>query len=67
MDLVEAIDVGISTDDDADDNDDEFDEKGHEEKEKMLGHDQKRRNSDPGVIPTPMSSANIFSKYVSFW
>lgn len=43
----------------------EFD-KGEDETELMLG-DGDRRGSDPGIIPTPMSHASFFSKYVSFW
>ena len=43
----------------------EFD-KGKNETELMLG-DEDRRGSDPGIIPTPMTHASFFSRYVSFW
>ena len=40
-------------------------EEGPEGEEKLLGPE--RRNSIPGIIPSPMATASIFSKYVSFW
>ena len=43
----------------------EFDE-GNNETELML-KDEDRRESDPGIQPTPMAHASFFSKYISFW
>ena len=40
-----------------------------DEKEEMLAQypGPERRNSDPGIKPSPVATAGLFSKYVSFW
>ena len=40
--------------------------KAKDEKEPMLKQDGKR-DSDPGIIPSPMAQASFFSKYITFW
>ena len=47
------------------DTSDEDDLQNQDETQKMMKNE--RRNSTPGIQPSPMAKANIFSKYVSFW
>lgn len=49
------------------DEEDDNESGGQNEKDKMLGADKERRSSTPGIQPTPMINANLYSKYISFW
>ena len=40
--------------------------KGDEQEEPMLG-DEDRRESDPGILPSPMAQASFVSKYITLW
>jgi len=40
--------------------------KGDEQEEPMLG-DEDRKESDPGILPSPMAQASFVSKYVTLW
>lgn len=40
--------------------------KGDEQEQPMLG-DKDRRESDPGILPSPMAQASFVSKYITLW
>ena len=60
MDEEDLIDVKIPPPDDSIDSDNEKDLE-----DSLL--DEKRRDSDPGIKPSPMPGVNLFSRFVIFW
>ena len=60
MDEEDLVDVKIPTPPDEDDNDDEKDLK-----DSLL--EGKRRDSIPGIKPSPMPGVSVFSRFVTFW
>lgn len=60
MDEEDLVDVKIPTPPDEDDNDDEKDLK-----DSLL--EGKRRDSIPGIKPSPMPEVSVFSRFVTFW
>lgn len=60
MDFEDLVDVKIPPPDDGSDSDSE---KGL--KDSLL--EEKRRDSDPGIKPSPMPGVNLLSRFVTFW
>ena len=60
MDEEDLVDVKIPPPSDEDGSDDEKDLK-----DSLL--ESKRRDSIPGIKPSPMTSVNVFSRFVTFW
>ena len=60
MDEEDLVDVKIPTPPDEDGSDDEKDVK-----DSLL--EGKRRDSIPGIKPSPMPGVSVFSRFVTFW
>lgn len=60
MDEEDLVDVKIPPPDDGSDSEGEKDPK-----DSLL--EEKRRDSDPGIKPSPMPGVNLLSRFVTFW
>ena len=62
MDEEDLVDVKIPPPDDDSDDDCSIDK---DPKDSLL--EEKRRDSDPGIKPSPMPGVNLLSRFVTFW
>jgi len=61
MDEEDLVDIKIPPPDDGSDSENEKDTI----KDSLL--EEKRRDSDPGIKPSPMPGVNLLSRFVTFW
>lgn len=62
MDEEDLVDIKIPPPADEDHNEDDYE---RDLKDSLL--EEKRRDSIPGVKPSPMPSVSVFSRFVTFW
>ena len=62
MDEEDLVDIKIPTPPDEDDSDDEKDLK-----DSLLEGKRIKRDSIPGIKPSPMPGVSLFSRFVTFW